>query len=70
MEKGWKEVYITAVEYKAEMAKDILENAGIKFVVINQHDSAIQSFGEFCIYTAEENAEQAVELLKHLKEGE
>lgn len=67
MEKGWKEVYLTAEEYKAEIAKDLLENAGIKFVVINQHDSAIQSFGEYRIYTAEENAERAVELLKQLK---
>lgn len=67
MEEGWKEVYMTAEEYKTEIAKDILESAGIRFVVINQHDSAIQSFGEYRIYTAEENVEQAVELLKQLK---
>ncbi len=67
MEKGWEEVYMTAEEYKAEMAKDILENAGIKVVVINQHDSAYQAFGEYRVYTAEENAERAAELLKELK---
>ena len=67
MEKGWKEVYLTAEDYKAEIAKDLLENAGIKFVVMNQHDSAIQSFGEFRIYTAEKDVERAVELLKELK---
>jgi len=67
MEEGWKEVYMTAEEYKAEMAKDILENAGIKFVVLNQHDSAIQSFGEYRIYTEDVDEKRAVELLKQLK---
>jgi len=67
MEKGWKEVYMTATEYKAEMAQDILENAGIKSVIINQHDSAYQSFGEFCVYTAEKDVARSVELLKNLK---
>lgn len=67
MEKGWKEVYITAHEYKAEMAKEILENAGIKVVVLNQHDTAIQSFGNLIVYVAEENENRAIELLKNLK---
>lgn len=67
MEEGWKEVYMAAKEYKVEMAKDILENAGVKFVVLNQHDSAIQSFGEYRIYTEEKDVERAVELLKQLK---
>lgn len=67
MEEGWKEVYMGAKEYKVQMAKDILERAGVKFVVLNQHDSAIQSFGEYRIYTDEKDVEQAVELLKSLK---
>ncbi|WP_340113428.1 putative signal transducing protein [Maribellus mangrovi] len=67
MEKGWQEVYMTASEYKAEMAKDILENAGIKCVLMNQHDSAYQSFGDFLIYTAEKDKARSVELLKNLK---
>lgn len=67
MEKGWKEVFMTVIEYKAEMAKDILENAGIKVVLINQHDSAYQNFGEFNLYVAKENVEKAIELLKELK---
>jgi hypothetical protein len=67
MEKGWEEVYMTAAEYKAEMAKDILENAGIKTVVMNQHDTAYQSFGEYSIYVANENVAKAIELIKELK---
>lgn len=67
MEKGWIEVYTTAAEYKAEIAKDLLENAGIKTVIINQHDSAYQNFGEYHIYVAEQDSDQTVELLKKLK---
>ncbi len=67
MEKGWKEVYTTAHEYKADLAKDILENSGIKVVVLNQHDTAIQSFGDFVLYVQEKDEAQSLELLKELK---
>ena len=49
MEKGWKDVFLTAHEYKATIAKDILENAGLKVVIMNQHDTAYQSFGDFVV---------------------
>ena len=67
MEKGWKEVYMTASDYKANIAKDILENAGIKTVILNQHDSTYTSFGEYRVYVSKENVTKAVELLKELK---
>lgn len=67
MEKGWKDVYITAHEYKATIAKDILENAGLKVVVMNQHDSAYQSFGDFVVYVENSQEIKALELLKELK---
>lgn len=70
MEKGWTEVYMTAAEYKAGIAKDVLANSNIKAVVLNQHDTAYQSFGEFRVYVADEDVEKAVALLKELKEGE
>ena len=67
MEKGWKEIYMTAHEYKASMAKDMLENEGIKAVILNQHDSAYQSFGEFSVLVAEEDIAKAVVIIKKLK---
>ncbi|MCK3682573.1 DUF2007 domain-containing protein [Maribellus sp. YY47] len=70
MEKGWTEVYMTGTEYEAEMAKDILANAGIKSVILNQHDTVYQSFGDFILYVSEADYNKAVELLKNLKEGE
>ena len=67
MEKGWKEAFLTAHEYKATMAKDILENAGIKTVILNQHDTAYQSFGNLVVYVPEANINKAMDLLKELK---
>lgn len=67
MEKDWKEVFMTVHEYKASMAKDMLDNAEIKAVVLNQHDSAYQSFGEFSVLVAEADVAKAIEIIKELK---
>ena len=68
MEKDWKEVYMTAHEYKAEMAKEILENEGIRVVVIDQQDTVYKVFGEYRVYVAEVDELRAIELLKNLKQ--
>lgn len=67
MEKGWKQVFMSALEYKAEMAKDMLEKQNITVVTLNQHDSAFQNFGDFCLYVSEEDEARAIEILKELK---
>ena len=67
MEKGWKEVFLTAHEYKATIAKDILENAGLKVVIMNQHDTAYQSFGDYVVYVEESEEQKALDLIKELK---
>ncbi len=58
---------ITAHEYKANMAKDLLENSGIKAVVMDQQDTAYKSFGEYVVYVNEADEQNALELLKELK---
>jgi hypothetical protein len=67
MEKGWVEVFLTAHEYKAAMAVDILKNEGIHAVLMNQHDSAYKSFGDFVVYVKESDEPKALELIKELK---
>ncbi|PIF03239.1 MAG: hypothetical protein CR987_00490, partial [Draconibacterium sp.] len=57
----------TAHEYKANLAKGILENNGIKVVVMNQQDTAYKVFGEFVVYVEEENKAKAEELLTEFK---
>lgn len=67
MEKDWKEIYMTAHEYKAELAREILENEGINVVIMNQQDTAYKSFGEYRLYVKGPDEEKALELLKNLK---
>ena len=67
MEKGWKQIFITSLDYQAAIARDILEEAGIKVVVLNQHDSTYLSFGEYAVYVPEAEEERGLEILKDLK---
>lgn len=67
MEKGWKEVFQTNQEHQAAIAKSILEDNNIKAVIMNQKDSAYQTFGEISVLVEEHFEEKALELLKKLK---
>ena len=67
MEEDWTEIFLTAHEYKANMAKDILENAGLKAVIINRQDSAYKSFGDYMVYVEKNDEQKALELIKELK---
>jgi hypothetical protein len=67
MEKGWVEIFLTAHEYKATIAMDVLESEGIKAVLMNQQDTAYKSFGDFVVYVEQSNEQTARELLKELK---
>ncbi len=67
MEKDWVEIFLTAHEYKATMAVDLLQSAGIKAVLMNQHDSAYKSFGDYVVYVEKSDEQTARDLLKELK---
>lgn len=36
MEKGWKQIFMTGQDFKAQMAKDLLEENGIEALIMNQ----------------------------------
>lgn len=67
MEKNWKEVYMTSQDYQMAIAEALLKDNGINSVVMNQHDSAYQTFGEFRLYVEEHDEAKALELLIELK---
>jgi hypothetical protein len=67
MEKDWKQVFLTGEEYKAEIAREVLENHGIKAVVINQKDSSYLAFGDVEVYVNETDEQQALEILSEMK---
>lgn len=67
MEKGWKEVFLTDLEYKAHIAREILEEAGIPVVILNQKDSMYKVFGYCLVMVPEEMEPHALDLIKDLK---
>ena len=67
MGKNWVEIYLTGQEYKATMAVDLLKNAGIEAMILNQHDTAIKTFGNYLLHVDEADKTKAIEILKKLK---
>ncbi|MBN2807210.1 MAG: DUF2007 domain-containing protein [Prolixibacteraceae bacterium] len=67
MEKDWKQVFLTGELYRAEIAKELLENNGIQAVVLNQKDSSYTAFGNIEVYVNEQDEIRANEILKELK---
>ncbi len=49
MEENWQKVYSSTFEHKLEIVKAVLEDEGIKSVIINKKDSAYL-FGELELY--------------------
>lgn len=70
MEKGWKLIFSTGEEYKAVLAKELLEDNDVLSVVLNKRDSAYQTFGNVEIYVSEEDEQKSEAILGHLKSGE
>lgn len=69
MEKGWRVVYFTDQEYRAIIAKELLEDNQIDAVIINRKDSSYTSFGEVELYVADEKFEEAEKILQSFKTG-
>jgi hypothetical protein len=67
MEKDWKQVFLTGESYRAEIAKELLENNEIEAVILNQKDSTYITFGDIEVYVNEKDVDKANEILKELK---
>jgi len=65
MEKGWVSIFTTNEEFVAELAKGLLEENDIQFVLLNRKDSSYL-FGYLEIFVKQENAIKAKYLLKEL----
>ncbi len=70
MEKDWRLIYSTGEEYKAEIAKELLEGNNVHAVVLNRKDSVYQTFGDIELYVNEKDQQKAELILEQLKSGE
>jgi hypothetical protein len=62
-QQNWAKIYSTDAEYKAEIAKDVLENEGITCIIMDKKDSAYGAFGELELYVQRENVLKAKHIL-------
>ena len=69
MEKGWLKIFNTSDEYLGSIAKDLLQENGIKSVVMNHKDSSYAFMGDLELYVREEDEIQATKILEQLKTG-
>lgn len=60
---NWAKIYTTDINYKADMAKDVLATADIQAVVVDKKDSAYGVFGEIELYVQRQNVVKALHIL-------
>lgn len=63
MEENWHKVYSSPFEHKAEIVSAVLEDEGIRCVVINKKDSAYL-FGELELYVHRDFVLRAKQIIK------
>lgn len=62
--EGWVAVFCCDQIFKAELARQHLENNGITAMVVNKKDSFYVTLGDVEVYVALEDVEMATNLLK------
>lgn len=70
-DSNWAMIFTTKAAYRAEIAKDVLEDAGITCVLINKQDTAYGGvFGSVEVYVQRENVLRAKHLMENKAFGE
>ncbi len=60
---NWSNVFETKKEYRAEIVKDVLEQAGISAIIMDKRDSAYYIFGHWEVHVPADNAIKALKIL-------
>lgn len=62
MEENWQKIYSSAYEHKLEIVKAVLEDEGIRSVIMNKKDSAYL-FGELELYVHPDDVLKAKQII-------
>ena len=63
--ENWVSVFTTTEELEAGIVKDLLDEAGIPAVILNQKDSSYKTFGDINVMVNKENQEEAKKTLEN-----
>ena len=61
---NWSKVYESKKPYRAEMVMDILEQEGIKAIVLDRKDSAYYIFGQLEVHVKAEEVLNALKIIE------
>lgn len=59
----WQKVYSSNILHRAEIVKAVLEEHGLKPVIINKKDQ-LYLFGHYEVHTASEHVIEAIKIIK------
>ena len=62
--ENWVSVFTTTSELEAGIVKDLLDEAGIPAVILNQKDSSYQTFGDISVMVSRDDQEEAKKDIK------
>ncbi len=65
MKEDWVEAFRGTNLPRVHLAKTVLEDSGIKAVILNQQDSAYISFGDIILYVSKDDLLKAKRLLEN-----
>ena len=63
MVEGWMKIYTSTEEYQAEVIKSLLENNGLRPVLLDRKDDEFR-LGNAEVYVAPEEAEKALQIIR------
>lgn len=66
MKEDWVKIFASADLLKTKLVEDYLKQHGVESHILERPDSAIPSIGEATLYTPQDKAEQALDLIKNL----
>jgi len=61
---NWSKIYESKKPYRAEIVKDILEQKGIKAIILNKKDSAYDIFGQLEVHVEAEKVLTALKIIE------
>ena len=68
MEEGWVKIHSFSQAYRADMAKEVLEENGIDAMVFNKSDSAYPFLGDIELYVKEADKDKAESVIKEIED--
>ena len=59
----WQKIFSDALEHRVQIVRDVLDDRGIKSVIINKKNTAYNNFGLFELQVTPDNVIRAIKII-------